>query len=163
MRIVTAAVCTTILLVWAVVRIVSWINLDRYCIGYLKRAADANTVSLAHANLTTAIVYAQEHGLTSGYTSILYRTPDEDVGFWYGNLLEASGELGAITDQTTQLERTNVLMKLRETLLDQGDEGVSVTAPPGLSVYPHNRFLFWLALIALIGAAVPVLSILMEV
>ena len=36
------------------------------------------------------------------------------------------------------LEKTNILMKLRETLIDDGEK-TKVTIPPGLSVFPDNK------------------------
>ena len=52
-------------------------------------------------------------------------------------------ELRSVDSSATQLERTNVLMKLRETLLDEG-QGVSVTAPSGITVFPFNAaFALW--------------------
>ena len=41
------------------------------------------------------------------------------------------------------MERTNVLIKLRETLLDS-DKKSNVTVPEGLAYYPNN--LFWAAM-----------------
>jgi hypothetical protein len=143
MKLALAILCTAFFLIWMGVRIVAGINFDRNCEGYLKRAADANTVDLAAENLEVAVKYAEQNGLTSGFTSVVYRTPDEDMGFWYKNLTASLKELRAIKPETPQLERTNVLMKLRETLLDQG-ERTSVTAPSGISVYPSNgMYAFW--------------------
>ena len=116
-----------------------WVQFDRGCGGRLKRAADANVVSLAKQELGTAIAYAERNGLTSGYTSVFWTTPDEDLGFWYANLKAAYGELEGLSADATLLERSNVLLKLRETLLDHGQRGEHVTAPDGISRYPHNR------------------------
>lgn len=113
------------------------IQFDQNCGGYLKRAADANTVDMAQKQLEIALKYIKYKGLTYGYTSILWNTPDEDIGFWYKNLESANEELLKVADDATQLEKTNVLMKLRETLLDQG-QNTSVTIPDGISRYPNN-------------------------
>jgi hypothetical protein len=107
--------------------------------GYLKRAADASTIDLANAELTKVIDYLEANKLTSGHTSILWETPDEDIGFWYQNLKASQQELQNLNSNSA-LERTNVLMKLRETLLDTG-ERTNVTIPKGLDVYPDN--LLW--------------------
>lgn len=123
--------------IWGVMRIVNNVVFDRNCEGYLKRAADANTIELAEKNLAVAVKYLEDNEFTSGYTSILWRTPDEDIGFWYQNLKSSLDELHAIRPDATRLERTNVLMKLRETLLDEG-KNIHVTAPRGISVYPGN-------------------------
>lgn len=114
------------------------------CTGHLKRAADANTVELATTELETAIKFLEKERITEGYTSILYRTPDEDVGFWYSNLKSSLGELQQVTSSSTQLEKSNLLIKLRETLIDHSKEGVSVTAPDGISIFPNNSgYFFW--------------------
>lgn len=123
---------------WVFVRGCSGINFERECGGYLSRAANANTVELAQANIKTALNYLESNNLTSGYTSILYRTPDEDIGYWYSNLIAAKEELQKITADTSQLEKTNILMKLRETLLDNGEQSSYLVCPSGISVYPYN-------------------------
>src|SRR5512146_3192624 len=133
MKGVMAFVGIVLLCAWGAVRTYSVIVFDQQCEGFLKRASDANTVEMARAELEQAIAYAERHDLTSGYTSVLYRTPDEDVGFWYRNLVASRAELARVSESTTQLERTNVLMKLRETLLDSGAKGVAVTVPAGIS------------------------------
>jgi hypothetical protein len=45
-----------------------------------------------------------------------------------------------------QIERDNSLMKLREVILDQGENGVSVTLPESISLFPNQR-IFWCLLI----------------
>ncbi len=122
--------------------------------GNLKRAADANTINLAQEELSAALKYIEANGLTVGYTSIIYRTPDEDVSFWYRNLSASLDELRSLPTNATSLEKSNMLMKLRETLLDTHARGVSVTAPDGISVFPNNMaYAIWLAFSALIGCA----------
>lgn len=125
------------------------VTLDRNCTGHLKRAADANSVDLAKKELSTAVGYLEANDLTKGYTSIVYNTPDEDIEFFYNNLKESQKELAKIDSTTTSLEKTNVLMKLRETLLDSNEKGTAITYPNGLAKYPHN--LLWVILDILAG------------
>lgn len=125
-------------LLWAGLRIYNGIVFDINCEGYLKRAADANTVEIAHKQLRVALDYIEKNKLTEGYTSIIYKTPDEDISFWYGNLNASLGELENISPRASQLEKSNLLMKLRETLLDNDQKGISVTLPMGISIYPNN-------------------------
>lgn len=120
--------------------IVKKISLEQNCTGYLKRAADANSVETAKAELGKAISYLEANQLTTGYTSVLWRTPDEDIEFFYKNLVASKTELDKVTETTSSLEKTNILMKLRETLLDNGEKGDSLTCPDGLSRYPNNGF-----------------------
>ncbi|MEK7566555.1 MAG: hypothetical protein AAB527_00245 [Patescibacteria group bacterium] len=150
---VMAVIFTLVFFTWGGARIVNNIQFDRNADGYLKRAADANTIELAKKNLAVAVKYLEENSLTSGYTSILWRTPDEDVGFWYDNLKASLKELEGVSSDATQLEKTNILMKLRETLLDQGQKGVHVTAPSGITVFPNNTFYVMWGAISFILAA----------
>jgi len=58
-----------------------YIILDQQCLGHLKRAADSNKITKAVVELETSIKYLEDNNLTSGYTSVIYRTPDEDIEF----------------------------------------------------------------------------------
>ncbi len=97
--------------------------------------------------METAISYIEKEQMTSGYTSVLWQAPDEDVSFWYSNLKSALEELKQVKPEATQLEKSNVLMKLRETLLDNSS---SVTAPQGISVYPHNAIVFYWGILSIV-------------
>ena len=131
------------------------IDFKQNCSGRLERAANANTVDLAVKELDAAIRYAEAKNCTTGYTSVIYKTPDEDVAYWYNNLRASRQELLNLTDSTSTLEKTNTLMKLRETLTDTGENGTRVIYPTGLQFYPHNflwgilRWFIWIALIAI--------------
>jgi len=138
------------------IRGVASIQFNRQCAGYLKRASDANSLELAEAELTKALKYCHERefhtvsgrslGFYDDHTSIIYTTPNEQISFWYKNIRSSRNELRDVLNQkfkpggkeATSLEKSNVLMKLRETLLDDSDSGHRVTVPKGLSVYPFN-------------------------
>lgn len=127
------------------------------CGGHLKRAADANSVEIAEKELKTVIEYADRYRLTTGNTSVLYNTPDNDIEFWYNNLKTSHDELLRVTPETSQLERTNILMKLRETLMDHGEKGDHITVPGGIDVHPYNTLmclLMWGTIIAALGGIV---------
>lgn len=126
------------------------IELKQNCIGYLEQAANANTIELAKASLSKAITYIEKRDLTDGYTSVIYKTPDEDISFWYKNLIECQNELNCVTSKTTQLEKSNILLKLRETLVSTHEGNSVVIYPNGLSVYPLNLLLGLAASIPLI-------------
>lgn len=159
---VLAIISVLSLCAFGVTRVVCNISFNQNCSGYLKRAADANTVDLAKESLKIAIDYMEEEDLTEGYTSVIYKTPSEDVGFWYKNISSAYQELDNLSADASPLEKSNMLIKLRETLLDQGgkEEGTVVTVPKGISVYPHNTvFALWgiLSLILAVIFALPIL------
>ena len=88
----------------------------------MERASNANTIETAIEELNSSIGYLEENKLTTGYTSVFYRTPDEDISFFYKNLVDSRDELMKVDSTTTQLERTNLLMKLRETLTHNDGE-----------------------------------------
>ena len=141
------------------VRVYKDVIFDRECEGHLKRAADANSVELATQELETALNYLKANKVTEGYTSVMYTTPDEDVGFWYKNLTTSLDELKSLPANTTPLERTNVLMKLRETLLDKGERSESVTGPSGIGVFPLNALYAFLTLTPLSLAALSLIGL----
>ena len=136
-------------LCWGGIRIVSNINFNRYCEGFLKNAADSNSVDQAVERMAIAVKYIETHDLNEGFTSILWKAPNEDMGFWAKNLNDALVELQELSPDSTPLEKSNLLMKLRETILDDTANGVSVTAPGGISIYPHNVGLCWLSILSL--------------
>lgn len=131
------------------------VQFDRNCKGRLKRAADANSVETARDELAAAVKYLEGTGKTSGYTSVLYRTPDEDVGFWFKNLKSSLETLDKLPPAASELERSNLLMKLRETLLDShGEHGAGVTVPTGISRFPGNAGFAVLFILSLLVASV---------
>lgn len=130
-------ILATTIFIW---RIVLSVQFDQQCGGYLKQAADANTIELALDRLNLAIKYIEDHNLTDGYTSVMWRTEDENVGYWYTNIKACTHELEQGIDGS-QLEKANLLMKVRETLTDNGESGTVLTIPDGISVYPYN--LLW--------------------
>ena len=117
--------------------VVKSIQFTQNCAGYLKQAADANTVELALERVNLALEYIEANKLTDGYTSVLWRTEDENIGYWYRNIKACQGELEGCLD-AEPLEKSNVLMKVRESLTDEGEKGVDLTIPDGISRYPNN-------------------------
>lgn len=149
MKAVHVIILGILALIVPTVCIVKSVAFNQQCGGYLKQAADANTPELALERLNFAVEYIEAHGLTSGYTSVLWKTEDENVGYWYQNIKACQQELQQCLDGT-QLEKSNVLMKVRESLTDDGKEGVTLTVPHGISRYPYNALLGILRLISYI-------------
>lgn len=126
-------------LLWVGSRGVKTINFDRECGGYLHRAAIANTVEMAKTELTTGLEYMERHDMTEGFTSVWWRSPSEDVGFWYNNLKSALAELNTLSADATVLEKSNTLMKLRESLIDDSSGTSMLIAPDGITIFPDNK------------------------
>ena len=128
-------------IVWGT-SIVKAIQFDANCIGYLRLSADANSVKLAEKHLSTAITYLEEHDLTHGNTKIIIYRPECDIGYWYENLKSAQTQLQELDarEDLTELEESNALMKLRETILNSGGW---VTYPTHLVFYPSHVSWFW--------------------
>lgn len=124
------------------------------CTGYLDRAANANTAKLACEQLDRAIVEIEHRGWTNGSTRVFFNYPQCDLGYWYQNLVAARAELRALPEMVSALEQSNLLMKLRETLTEQGEHGSKLIVPPMLNFYPSQMFwfLWWF-----IGSALAVL------
>lgn len=140
--------CIILSLICPTVWVVTGIIFNKNCGGYIKQAADANTAELAIERLDKAIAYAEAENLTDGYTSVFYKTEDDNIGFWYQNLLACRSELASCTN-SSQLEKTNVLLKVRESLTDNGEHGTVITKPRGISRYPNNALMgifMWLSI-----------------
>ena len=136
---------------------VKTIQFKQDCAGYLKQAADANTVAIALDRVTKALDYIERNRLTKGYTSVLWTTEDENIGFWYENVKACKSELEACLN-SSQLEQTNVLMKVRESLMD----GKELTIPNGISRYPNNAvwMIFgWLSSLLIVGGIIWILCL----
>lgn len=133
--------------------IVKYVSFNQQCGGYLERAANSNSIEMALEQVSIALEYIEENNFTTGYTSILWRTPDEDIKYWYDNLKTCQDELLSVTPEMSSLEKTNILMKLRESLTDNGKDGTKLIIPDGISRYPNNTMwgiLLWLAGIAIV-------------
>lgn len=147
-----AIMFTVLFLLWIVTRIFLNISFDRDIGGYLSHAAAASTIQLAKENLDIALKNIECKGLTSGYTSVLFEAPEEDIGFWYKNLKASRSELNKIKTMSF-LEQKNVLAELRKTLFGYKSDEPVVVIPRGISVFPNNR------LFAVWGIASPILAL----
>lgn len=74
-------ICLVVSLVTFGICLVLGIQFNANCKGHLKRAADSNTIEMAKKELDIALDYLEKEGLTEGYTSVIYKTPDEDIEF----------------------------------------------------------------------------------
>src|SRR6185437_5239020 len=134
--VVFTLIFSVILIGWIAARSVCDIQFGRHIGGHLALAAAANSIDLAKDEMEIAIHQMEADGYTKGFTSILYTVPKEDVGFWYSNLKASLAELQAVTPATSNLERSNVLLKLHQTLTAHSSKDEDVFAPDGISVFP---------------------------
>ena len=152
MKYLIAIMMIVIGLITPVLCIVKKIQFTQNCSGYLKQAADANTAAIALNRVTVALDYIERNRLTDGYTSVIYTTEDENIGFWYQNIKACKAELEACLN-SSQLKQTNVLMKVRESLMD----GSKLTIPAGISRYPNNAIyaiFAWLSFFLIFGGLI---------
>lgn len=128
------------LVLWTGVTVQKSVQFGIGCSGRMKRAANANSIEIAKAEMQAVVKYLEDNKITSGYTTaFLWRTPAQDVGFFYQNMKESLKELEQVNPDATPLERSNVLMKLRETLLDDGRGAPTATCPSGIALFPYNK------------------------
>jgi len=152
---ILAIVTTLVFCVWATVRIVKTVQFGLNCEAYLQRAANANTVDMAKEELVKAIEYIEQNNLTEGIVSIFLKNPANDMGFWYRNIKSAHDELVNLPADSSPLEKTNVLMKLRESLTSNDSNGsTNVIVPEGITVYPNNVMYFWWGMLSCIALCV---------
>jgi len=145
---------TCVFIVWAAIRTVAEIQFSLGCGQYLQRAATANSITLASSNLDTAIRYLDKNNLTDGQVSIFLKQPKNDISYWYANLKSAQDELANMKPDAAQLEVSNELMKIKETLVTATSDGETLICPEGIEIYPYNAVLFWLSIVSGIPAFV---------
>jgi len=130
------------------------ITFDQQVKGILKQAADANQIPLAAERIKVALKGMDKRGITCPvgagcFTSVLYRTPDEDMGFWRLNIEQTLADLQAVPKDAAPEVVSVTLLKVRETLVDTGTM-VRVTYPDGLCLYPQNRLVAFVYLCILL-------------
>lgn len=135
-----AAIAMSCFIGFALIILGTWhsVQFERHCKGFLKRAADSNTIPLAQVEIGKAVRYLEEAKLTSGSTHVFYSTPECDLDFWYKNLNSSLKELESLPKDTDRLTASNQLLKLRETIMDNGEKGTRVTVPPNIHIFPNQ-------------------------
>ena len=114
---------------------------ERECAGYLNLAANANDPKLVIKYMDIAIEYIERNNLDKGNTTVIFNYPDRSLDYWYANLKEIQADVKALPDDVSQLERSNVLMKVRESLTDSDSQGGSrIILPPYIAYYPSQFF-----------------------
>lgn len=142
---ILAIIFTLMFCGWGIVRIVKAEIFRMNCKEYILRASEASSIEIAKTELSKAISYAEKNNLTQGIVHIIIKDPANDVGFWYKNMKTAYEELDNIAEDASALEKTNVLMKLKESLTDTTEKNdIIATTPQGISIYPYNvLYLLW--------------------
>ena len=108
---------------------------DTQCKEYLSLAANANSIELARTNLDKAIQYIEQNQLTSGNTAFFIKGPSTDLTSWYANLKACQKEVWIMdVKKGTVLEETNLLMKLRESLMSEG----LIIIPENIALHPNQ-------------------------
>jgi len=145
------------MIVLGTVSCLSVYQFNRGCADYLKLAGDASTVEAANGFLGQALSYMEATGKTSGNSSLIFKKPSSDVGIWYKQTKDAKGVLEGIIakgDEATGIEKSNALIKVRETVLDE----TSVTYPPHIALYRNGYalavILWWILGLAMVGGVV---------
>lgn len=124
--------------------IVADYHFDRDIGSHLKKAADSPTVGEAANQMDAALSAIEEQDLTGGNSAFIFKTEETSVETWYRQLKQVQTDLHDLPDDASPLERSNVLIKVRETILDSGSDGDYLTLPPYITVYPnHVGMLVW--------------------
>lgn len=133
--------------------------------GHLYQAGHANTVAVAMPELNAAVSYLEDKGLTIGNSAIFFPTPANDIGFFYKNIKASQSDLQRALENKnlSQLEESNLLIKLRESLLVHADHGDTVKEPDGMEIYPHNRLWCFLYIGSIVWGCCIVLMIVVNI
>lgn len=139
---------------WAITRIVKNQEFDNNATYYIDGASKAKDIKSACEQINIANDYLVNNGLTSGYTSIISRTPDEDLFVFYQDIDKKMKYFCLTKDYTD--ESYIILYQKYVDMREMKPHDISV--PPGISIYPYNLlYLIWMfvsivmAIISIIG------------
>ena len=143
-----AFVSFLVFLAWAGARIYAGIQFDQHIENYISQAASSPSPQIAEQKLGVAIAEIDREGLTSCNTGILFTYPTNDLGFWYGRLVDSRALLRRLPPGDSELEVSNTMMRVHESLVSDGKNGQSIVVPEGISIYPHNVLFLWWGLLS---------------
>jgi len=125
---------------WGGYRLVAKFQAQSAYLGYLKNASQTDSIPLIKIELKKAMVEIERRGLTSGYTSIIWTTPNDNIGLWYKNLMLLLNQLYYFPDNSSAKEKSKMLMKIKEILIDESkDEKDNLYFPEKVYLFPHNK------------------------
>ena len=128
-------------LAWIGVRAIADYNFEANCESHLIKAASTNDIEVAKLELNKSIEYLDNHNLDNGQISIISEAPANNIKLWYDNLNVSLNELSLIQPSSTQLEKLDILSKLRNSLIETNRNVTKVIRPEGIEVYPFNKIL----------------------
>lgn len=133
-------------ILWACIRIDAFCEFENQIKGHLTNYTRAGTTETAIENLSKAIEALEEKGLTEGEIFILVKSPKNDIGVWYKNLVESKKLLEKSREESLS-QQAIILEKQKSALV--GKSGVIV--PVGISIYPMNHLYFYWCMLSLTG------------
>lgn len=129
------------------------------CGDWLKLAADAADIRQANHFLEEGIRYIEKKNLTTGSSAYFIHTPSADVGLWYQRLKKRKEVIEEVIErdakgESTPLEISNTLIKLRELLLDIEEDETKVTLPTKIWLFPYQLTFLFSYMISGIGSLI---------
>ena len=126
----------------ACIPIVKGIVFNRDCGAYLERASQAPTPDIARVSLDKALAYLNENHMTEGNTYIIIPSPNDTLEWLYSRVSQARKVLDEITVKSTPLEVSNVMIRMKDSISEQGESGEHVILPVHVALWPYQ--LFWI-------------------
>lgn len=141
-------------LMFLMVYVPAHIELQQDIVSPLKKASDAPTLQSANELLKKAVGNIEKKGLDEGNSYLLYADDNSSLDLWYGQLKLAQIETDKLLSDSSlsRVDMSNHLIKLRETIVDDTNNGTKVTKPPYLQLYPYN----WLQVLGIVFSIVTI-------
>jgi len=137
---------------WSITRISLSNHLDNTFTYHIDRASATSDIDEAANEMHLAKQYLEKRDMAHGYTSVVWRSEDEDLGVFYGTIVKRSNYLDDLqtihTRDKTVFE--DMITYTRMTNMKAQEQKV----PDGISIYPHNVFFVYWFFVSLVLAAV---------
>jgi hypothetical protein len=166
-RLAMVTLATTIAMVagWVGTNIHLNKNWDAGVGSYLAAAINTRDPQKASKYLNNAVSFLEERGQTDGFTSIAYKTPDEDLNEWATGVAEATETAASVPADEPMIGKMHtpwVQQLIKHKIVVANVTGLDpVTGktsfvydlkyPSGIGRAPYNGYLFWSLMGLLLG------------
>lgn len=139
---------------WAITRIIKKEIFDNNFTYHINQSMSGTDPSKSYEEFVSALLYLQSHNLTSGYTTIVIRSPSEDISIFYDGIFKKfqySQKLASLPPEE--------IKQYQEYVVNKNLATTQIKEPEGISIYPYNGIYFVWMLISILLLVLSIIGI----